>query len=104
MKNRQIDAGDVSLRADRARVLSRSVERIVERLEQRILLSANDAALVGALSAALRADSSGLAAGLERMKNSALANSALPMIGNALSSQFALGLDSLLASRAVGST
>ncbi|HEV8292874.1 MAG TPA: hypothetical protein VGP94_13160, partial [Tepidisphaeraceae bacterium] len=102
MKNKRIDAGNVSLRADRVQVLGRSVERIVERLEQRILLSANDAALVGALSAALRADNSGLAAGLERLKNSALANSALPMVGNALSSQYALGLDSLLAGRAVG--
>ena len=102
MKNKRFDVSNVSLRANRADVLGRSVERIVERLEQRILLSANDDALVGAMAAALRADDSGLAAGLERLKNSALADNALPMVGNALSSQFALGLEALLAGRAVG--
>src|SRR5262245_32958521 len=104
MKNKRIDAGNVSLRADRVQMLTRSVERIVERLEQRILLSANDAALVGALSAALRADNSGLAAGLERLKTSSLANSALPMVGDALSSHYTLGLQSLLAGREVGAS
>jgi hypothetical protein len=102
MKNKKIEAATVSLRANRADVLGKSVERIVERLEQRILLSANDAALVGAISAALRADNSGLAAGLERLKNSSLADSALPMLGSALSSQYSLGLDSLLGARSVG--
>src|SRR5690242_13706584 len=102
MKNKRADVSGISLRANRINVLEKSFEGIVERLEQRILLSANAAALVGALAAGLRADNSGLAAGLERLKNSALANNALPMVGDALSSQYALGLDSLLAGRTVG--
>ena len=38
MKNKRFDVSNISLRANRADVLGRSVERIVERLEQRILL------------------------------------------------------------------
>jgi hypothetical protein len=36
MKNKRAEVSGISLRADRVSVLGRSVERIVERLEQRI--------------------------------------------------------------------
>ncbi|HEV8608216.1 MAG TPA: right-handed parallel beta-helix repeat-containing protein, partial [Tepidisphaeraceae bacterium] len=102
MGQKRQGSSSIVARADKAALLGRSVDGIVEKLEQRILLSANDGALVSAMAAALRADNAGLAAGLQRLKDSTLANSALPMVGNALSSQYALGLQSLLEGRVVG--
>src|SRR5688572_18170298 len=90
--------------ARRRLAISQSINGVLEKLEERVLLSTNDAALIAALKGALGTDNSGLSARLDRLNGTAMIGKALPMIGTALSGLYSpkAQLDSILGTRAGG--